>query len=185
MPEQLGSGLQNRVDGCNSRPDLGRWQAGKTAIHGCNSRRGLQVFIPLLSLRGVRGVKNFQYIYNNPQTKTNRRELRRNQTEAEKRLWQVLRSKQLERLKFFRQYNVGQYILDFYSPKLKLAIELDGGQRAEEINKTYDDQRSDFLRERTIKVLRFWNNEVMETIEGVADRIGMEIKITPPHLPLV
>ena len=115
------------------------------------------------------------YIYNNPQTKPNRRELRRNQTEAEKRLWQVLRNKQLEGVKFFRQYNVGQYVLDFYCPKLKLAIELDGGQHAEELHKTYDGARSDFLRERTIKVLRYWNNEVMENIEGVAEMLRAEI----------
>lgn len=75
--------------------------------------------------------------------------------------------------------------MNFYCPKLKLAIELDGGQHAEEINKTYDDQRSDFLRERTIKALRFWNNEVMETMDGVIDKIRMKIKITPPNLPLV
>lgn len=142
-----------------------------------------RVFTPPLRLRGVRGVKNLPQLYNNSQTKNRRRELRRNQTEVEKRLWQVLRNKQFEGLKFFRQYSVGSYILDFYCPVMKLAIELDGGQHAENINLLYDKKRSEFLSERRIKVLRFWNNEVIENIEGVIEKLRMEI--TPPNLPLV
>ena len=116
------------------------------------------------------------YLYNSSQTKYHRRDLRKNQTEAEKRVWHFLRNKQFEGLKFFRQYGVGSYILDFYCPSLKLAIELDGGQHAESTNLVYDEKRSQFLHERRIKVLRFWNNEVIENIEGVMEKIRMEIQ---------
>ncbi|OGE77845.1 MAG: DNA-cytosine methyltransferase [Candidatus Doudnabacteria bacterium RIFCSPHIGHO2_01_FULL_46_14] len=122
------------------------------------------------------------YLYNNSETINHRRGLRRNQTEVEKRLWKLLRNKQFEGLKFFRQYSVGSYILDFYCPIMKLAIELDGGQHAETTNMVYDEKRSEFLKNRRIKVLRFWNNDVIENIEGVTDKLRMET--TPPSLPL-
>ena len=93
-----------------------------------------------------------------------------------------MRNKQFEGLKFFRQYSVGSYILDFYCPIMKLAIELDGGQHAETTNMVYDEKRSEFLKNRRIKVLRFWNNDVIENIEGVTDKLRMET--TPPSLPL-
>lgn len=72
--------------------------------------------------------------------------------------------------------------MDFFSPKLRLAIELDGGQHAEEENKAYDEVRSNFLKAHDIEVVRFWNNEVLQNIEGVLFRIAE--KITPPSLPL-
>jgi len=65
---------------------------------------------------------------------------------------------------------------------MKLAIELDGGQHAETTNMVYDEKRSEFLKNRRIKVLRFWNNDVIENIEGVTDKLRMET--TPPSLPL-
>lgn len=104
--------------------------------------------------------------------KGRRRELRRNQTEAEKLLWSRLRNKQFYGMKFFRQYGVGGYILDFCCPKLGLAVELDGGQHAEEENLKYDEVRSDFLRAHGIEVMRFWNNEVLQNIDGVLQRMA-------------
>ncbi len=74
-------------------------------------------------------------ILNNPKLKERRRELRRNHTRAERVLWRQSRNKQFHGVKFFRQYSVGAYIIDFYSPSLKLGIEVDGGQHAEEENK--------------------------------------------------
>jgi len=67
------------------------------------------------------------FIRNNPKLKTRRKKLRQNQTEAEKLLWSQLRNKRFYGVKFFRQYSIGHYILDFYSPAFRLAIELDGG----------------------------------------------------------
>ncbi len=123
-----------------------------------------------------------KFLHNDPTLKKRRRELRRNQTEAEKALWAHLRKKQFYELKFFRQYSIGPYILDFYCPTLKLAIELDGGQHNEYDNKEHDNVRSEYLAAHGIKVLRFWNNEVLCNIEGVL--LEIRLKVTPPHLLL-
>ena len=119
-----------------------------------------------------------QYLCNDPAMKERRRELRRNQTDAERALWERLRNKRFYGLKFFRQYGFGPYILDFYCPVLKCAVELDGGQHAEEDVKMYDIQRTDFLGSHGVEVVRFWNDEVLSNIDGVLERL------TPPNLPL-
>lgn len=106
--------------------------------------------------------------------KGRRRELRCNQTDAERLLWSRLRNKQLYGLKFFRQYSIGSYIIDFYCSKLSLAIELDGGQHNEEQNREYDAARTEYLMAQGINVMRFWNSEVIQNIDGVLE------KITPP-----
>ena len=124
--------------------------------------------------------------YNNQIFKQRRSELRKNQTEAEKALWSRLRNNQIYGLRFHRQYSVGGYILDFFNTKLRLAIELDGGQHAEEENREYDEIRTSFLKGHDIEVLRFWNNEVVENIEGVLHRIEEKVglqreeRLTPP-----
>ena len=112
------------------------------------------------------------FLCNAPALKKRRSELRKSQTEVEKALWGKLRNRQLSGIKFFRQYSLGSYILDFYSPTLKLAIELDGGQHAEQDNREYDESRSEYLRSQGVKVLRFWNNEVIENMEGVLQKIA-------------
>lgn len=119
-----------------------------------------------------------KFIRNDPLLKQRRRELRRNQTEAEKTFWIHVRNKRFYGIKFFRQYSVGPYIVDFYCPKLKLAIELDGGQHAEDDNLEYDADRSAYLKAQGIDVMRFWNNEVLLDIEGVLAQVAQ--KITPP-----
>lgn len=111
-------------------------------------------------------------IYNKPELKDRRRELRRKQTEAEKLLWQKLRNKQLAGLKFFRQYSVGRYILDFYCPTLKLAVELDGGHHGLPEVAAYDEARSEYLKGLGIEVLRFWNDDVLKEMEGVLLKIS-------------
>ena len=121
-------------------------------------------------------------IRNNPKLKERRRELRKNHTEAEKLMWLRLRNRRFFGVKFFRQYSIGPYILDFCSPTSGIAIELDGGQHTEEAHRAYDKERSAYLKSKGIVVLRFWNNEVMQNIEGVLERIAE--KITPPDLPL-
>jgi very-short-patch-repair endonuclease len=116
-----------------------------------------------------------RYIWNDPVLKGRRQELRRNQTEAEKALWKRLRAKQLNGMKFFRQYSVGPYILDFYCPIMKLAIEIDGGQHSYDENRDRDHVRTDYLNRESIHVIRFWNHEVLQHIEAVVARVSEEI----------
>lgn len=112
------------------------------------------------------------FLYNNKILRDRRRDLRNNQTEEERLLWSKLKNKQLKELKFVRQYSVGPYILDFYCPKLRLAIELDGDQHTEAEAVEYDKARNAYLETVDIKTLRFWNNEVHENIHGIIDKIS-------------
>jgi very-short-patch-repair endonuclease len=97
------------------------------------------------------------------------RELRNHATDAEQTLWRHLRNSQLEGVKFRRQQPVEEYIVDFVSFIPKLVVELDGGQHAE--NWQYDQKRDACLRNNGFAVLRFWNNEVFENIDGVLEVI--------------
>ena len=121
-------------------------------------------------------------IYNEARFKERRRDLRKNQTEAEKVIWKSIRNKNFFGLKFFRQYSVGAYVLDFYCSTHKLAIELDGGQHAEEENQLYDNVRTEYLKSLGIEVMRFWNSDVILNVEGVLAEIGK--KINPSRPPL-
>jgi very-short-patch-repair endonuclease len=111
-----------------------------------------------------------KFLYNDFRLKNRRQELRKNQTDFEGIIWSKLRNKQCNGFKFFRQYSIGYYILDFYCPKLKLAIEIDGGQHATE-QKEYDRIRTRYLLTYGIRELRFWNNDIYENLEGVYQRI--------------
>jgi len=86
-------------------------------------------------------------------------------------------------MKFFRQYSIGPYILDFYCPTVKLAVELDGGQHNESDNRDHDVTRSDYLKAQGIDVIRFWNNEVLFDIQSVFSKLAL--KVTPLHPPLI
>ena len=123
-----------------------------------------------------------KFLRNDPALKQRRRELRHNQTEAEKTIWAHLRNKQFYGMKFFRQYSIGSYILDFYCPSIKLAVELDGGQHNQSENQGYEAVLTKYLKAQGIEVMRFWNHEVLLDIEGVLSGLGL--KVTPPHLPL-
>jgi very-short-patch-repair endonuclease len=114
------------------------------------------------------------YLYNDPSTKLDRRYLRKNATDAERKLWTILRSGRIAGLKFFRQYNVGPYILDFYCPERRLAIEVDGGQHTDVCGQQHDTHRDMYLKDLDIRVIRFWNNDVLQNIEGVGQRITEE-----------
>jgi len=93
--------------------------------------------------------------------------LRRNMTEAEKKLWSRLKQNQLEGLSFRRQHLIGNYIVDFWCSAVKLVIELDGGQHNETVGKERDAVRTMMLESRGITVLRFWNPDVMKNVEGI------------------
>jgi len=109
----------------------------------------------------------------------NARRLRKNMTDAEKHLWRYLRHEQIEGCKFRRQNPIGPYIVDFISFDAMLIIELDGGQHAENIEA--DQQRTQFLNSRGFKVIRFWNNQVLQETEAVLEVIRREAKTPPPN----
>ena len=109
------------------------------------------------------------------------RELRRDATEAERKLWQHLRSRQLRGARFNRQFPVGQFICDFACRELRLVIELDGGQHASAAD--YDKRRTRFLEAQGYAVIRFWNNEVLDNTEGVLVRIGEALDNRPSPGP--
>ena len=109
------------------------------------------------------------------------RELRSNSTDAEKILWHSIRSKQIDGCKFRRQQPIGDYIVDFVCFEKKLVIELDGGQHA--IEREKDRLRDSRLAKEGFVVLRFWNNDVMQNLEGVLETIRKQL-ISPLTLTL-
>ncbi len=109
----------------------------------------------------------------------NSRELRKNPTEAEKHLWDMLRLKSLG-IKFRRQTIIGCYIVDFVSFEKRLIIEVDGGQHADNDN---DKIRDEWLRGEGFDVLRFWNHEVLGNREGVLKKIMERLNAPHPNPP--
>jgi len=107
------------------------------------------------------------------------RTLRKNMTEAEKALWAVLRGRQLSGFKFRRQHPFGYYILDFVCLESKLVVEVDGGQHGERID--YDEIRSGQLQSAGFKVLRFWNNEVLQSMDAVKEQIWTALQDLQSH----
>jgi very-short-patch-repair endonuclease len=97
------------------------------------------------------------------------RDLRKNSTDAEGRLWSRLRRRQLSGFKFRRQHQVGLYICDFVCVEASVVVELDGSQHVDRM--AYDDRRDRFLRSAGFRVLRFWNNDVMARTEQVLETI--------------
>lgn len=110
-------------------------------------------------------------LYNKTETKDFRRKLRKDLTKEERKIWNLVRNRKILNLKFFRQYSVGKYILDFYCPQLRICLEADGGQHSEVEDKKYDEKRGDYLLSINITVIRFWNNEVNQNIDGVYQKI--------------
>ncbi|MEE9210952.1 MAG: endonuclease domain-containing protein [Kiloniellales bacterium] len=102
------------------------------------------------------------------------RTLRGNPTGAEKALWRRLRQRQVENARFRRQQPIGPYVVDFFCPERNLVIEVDGGQHA--LQAKQDTFRTRWLEQRGHRVLRFWNNEVLENIDGVVVRIAEELR---------
>lgn len=100
-----------------------------------------------------------------PRILANSRNLRHNQTVAEAKLWQQLRANRFSGTHFRRQHIIGNFIVDFCAPRHKLIVELDGGQHLDQIK--YDQKRSEYLESKGYHVLRFWNNDVLNDMEGV------------------
>ena len=97
--------------------------------------------------------------------------LRSRSTDAERALWRGIRSRQLAGVKFRRQFPIGPYIVDFISFDVRLIIELDGGQHAEDKERKNDAKRDQWLEQQKFEVLRFWNTDVLTNTEGVLSRI--------------
>jgi very-short-patch-repair endonuclease len=107
------------------------------------------------------------------------RQLRQTPTEAEKILWKALRRNQIGGVSFRRQHPIGRYVLDFYCPSAGLAIEVDGGQHAAGQQKEIDLRRDQWLAANGVRMLRFWNNEVLSNLQGVLQTIVMDLEKTP------
>lgn len=103
------------------------------------------------------------------------RNLRSNMTDAETMLWSRLRSRQIRGKQFYRQKIIGEYIADFYCPKSKLVIEVDGGQHYTEEGKEKDRQRDEQMTEVGVRVLRFSDRDVLENIDAVMEKIWSEV----------
>ena len=104
------------------------------------------------------------------------RALRRDATEPEKRLWQALRAHQAG-AKFRRQQPIEGYVVDFVSFEQRLIIEIDGGQHGD--SDEYEEKRTRCLEANGFRILRFWNNDVMENEEGVFERIAVALAPSP------
>ncbi len=99
------------------------------------------------------------------------RELRKNMTDAERFLWSKIRMRQLNGAQFYRQRIINDYIVDFYSPRVKLVIEVDGGKHFSGEQLAHDRKRDDDLRKLGLKVLRFSDTDVLQNIDGVVESI--------------
>lgn len=107
-----------------------------------------------------------------------RKKLRNNMTKAEIILWSKLKHSQIRDLKFRRQHSIGPFILDFYCPKLRLAIEVDGPSHFEDGAQEYDEERQKYIESCNISFLRFTNSDIYKNLDGVL----LKIQSTIPSL---
>jgi very-short-patch-repair endonuclease len=106
-----------------------------------------------------------------PNLKHNARQLRKNMTDSERALWSRLRGKQLFGVQFYRQKPIGDYIVDFYAPKTKMVIEIDGSQHREQLHAENDRRRDMYLASAGLAVLRFNSKEILEETDAVLEVI--------------
>ena len=99
------------------------------------------------------------------------RNLRENMTDAERLIWSKLRMKQLKNCQFYRQKVIGNYIVDFYCPKAKLVVEVDGGQHYMDEGKKKDEKRDSYIKKLGLKVLRFSDRDVLKNINSVSEEV--------------
>ncbi|MCJ7521438.1 MAG: DUF559 domain-containing protein [Dehalococcoidia bacterium] len=109
-------------------------------------------------------------LFYNKKLKVYSRQLRKEMTDAERLLWSKVRGKQLKGYQFYRQKIIGNYIVDFYCPKAKLIIEIDGGHHYNDEGIKKDKIRDDYMRDHKLKVLRFSDREVFKNLNGVVER---------------
>lgn len=107
------------------------------------------------------------------------RHLRREQTDVERKLWYALRRREFHGVKFRRQQPIRHYIVDFVSFEAKLIVELDGAQHGEDEARRKDERRTAFLNSQGFRVIRFWNYEINQNLDGVFDAIERAIYAGP------
>ncbi|MHB8843903.1 MAG: endonuclease domain-containing protein [Nitrospirota bacterium] len=122
-------------------------------------------------------------LFNRTEVKDKRRALRKEMPPAEVILWNVLRGKGLSGRKFRRQYSIGPYIVDFYCPQAKLAIEIDGESHFIEGAEMRDRERQKYIQAKGIQVLRFTNTDVYERLEGVVLQIASRLPLKTSPSP--
>jgi very-short-patch-repair endonuclease len=122
-------------------------------------------------------------IFNRTEEKEKRRKLRSNMTNAEKLLWERIRNRQIRNKRFLRQYGVVKYIIDFYCPEIKLAIEVDGETHCSDEEIEYDKNRQTEIENFGIRFLRIKNEEVFGKIDKVILKIETFIDGTPLNPP--
>jgi len=106
------------------------------------------------------------------------RRLRRDQTDAEKKLWSQLRAKRLDQFRFRRQFAIGNFIADFACPEAGLVIELDGGHHLEQEEK--DDWRTKIIEQHGLRVIRFWDSDVLTGIVDIIEKVLEALRETSP-----
>ncbi len=116
--------------------------------------------------------------FNRTTEKQKRRQLRKDQTFCEKIMWQYLRDRRLLGVKFRRQYSVDKFVIDYYCPELKLAVELDGSIHDNPEQKEYDKQRQLYLEKFGIRFVRVTNDELMSNANMAFKKIEEVINIT-------
>jgi very-short-patch-repair endonuclease len=109
------------------------------------------------------------------------RRLRRNQTDAERKLWFRLRDRRLAAWKFRRQFPIDRFVVDFFCADAHLIVELDGGQHA--VRMDADANRTRILEAMGYLVLRFWNNDVMQNVDSVVQVIAVTLEQQHPSVP--
>ena len=122
--------------------------------------------------------------FNKSSEKEKRRRLRNNMPRAEASIWPKLRGKRLLGYKFRRQYSIGPYVVDFYCPTLKPAVEIDGDSHFENQRPHDEKRRNAFIESFGIKFLRFTNLDVYKNIDGVLEAIAQavdELRVSPPY----
>ncbi|MEL6459804.1 MAG: endonuclease domain-containing protein [Cyanobacteria bacterium J06621_15] len=115
-------------------------------------------------------------IYNKKLEKEKRRKLRQDIVKAEKIIWNKIRNRQIEDCKFRRQYSVDKFVIDFYNPILKLAIEIDGKSHFKDGIAEYDRERQSYIESLGIRFIRFTNNEVYENLDDVLEGIALKVR---------
>ena len=103
--------------------------------------------------------------------------LRNNMTEQERKFWDIIKNKQFYGYRFLRQYCIGNYIVDFICRSKKVVIEIDGGQHNFDKNMEYDNKRTEYLLSRGYKIIRFWNNDIDNNLDGVYKKLQDTFKI--------
>ncbi len=146
--------------------DIPPWQEGKGDSSTVLLLARIEIYVSMRAFMGV-DIHNREYL------KDTRRELRNVSTEEEIILWSVLRKSHLG-YKFRRQHSIGRFVADFFCKQKKLVVEVDGIQHLDNIE--YDQERTKYFESLGIRVIRFWNREVKDNLNGVLIKIEAELR---------